>query len=269
MLTMDEQNWLNILRIAICIVILGYSCITDWKTRRAPNTLWYIMGGIGLVLGVFELYGLNFSFSLLFSWIFGFLFVFVMVYFLYYFFGYFGMVGLGGADAKALIAIALLFPYYPTIYIGSLNLPLVYSDRSIIFGFSVFGNALALNLIVPVAILIYNLFKVPLSELKANPFGSFTGYKTSLEGLKGKHVRLMHKYTEQNGVIQTKKTFGGSESDDETYKNLKKWKAEGKIGDKIWVTPKIPFLIPITVGFLVAVVFCDILTQLIAIFLLR
>jgi preflagellin peptidase FlaK len=264
---MDEQNWLNILRIAICIVILGYSCITDWKTRRAPNKLWYIMGGIGLILGAYELYMTNFDRFILFSWILGFAFVFVLVYVLYYFFDYLGMVGLGGADAKALIAIALLFPYYPTIYIGNLNLPLVYSDRSIIFGFTVFGNALALNLIVPVAILIYNLFKVPLSELRANPFSAFTGYKTSLEGLKGKHVRLMHRYYEEDGKVKTKKTFGGTDSDEDAQRKLKKWKADGKIGDKVWVTPKIPFLIPIALGFLVAVVYCDILTQILSIFL--
>jgi len=269
MLTFDEQNWLNILRIAICVVILAYSCVTDWKTRRAPNELWYILGGIGLILGIFELYMTGFDQFVLFSWILDFVFVFVLVYFLYYFFGYFGMVGLGGADAKALIAIALMFPYYPTISIGSLDLPLVYSFRSVIFGFTVFGNALALNLVVPIAIFIYNLFSVPLSELKANPFSSFTGYKTSLEGLKGKHVRLMHRYSEENDAVKTKKAFGGAESDDKTYANLKKWKSEGKIGDKVWVTPKIPFLIPITIGFLVAVFFCDILTQLISIFLMH
>jgi len=263
----DEQNWLNIIRVAICTIILGYSCMTDWKTRRASNKLWYIMGGIGIILGAFELVITNFDLHILFSWILGFMFVFVLMYMLYYLFDYFGMVGIGGADVKALIAIALMFPYYPTIYIGNLNLPLVYSYRSIIFGLAVFGNALALNLIVPVAILIYNLFKVPLSELMANPLSAFTGYKTNIEGLKGKHVRLMHRYYVEDGKVKTKKTFGGSDSDEETQRKLKKWKAEGKIGDKVWVTPKIPFLIPIALGFLVAVVYCDILTQILSIFL--
>ncbi len=269
MLTWDTVNWLNILRVAICLVILGYSCVTDWKTRRAPNRLWYIMGSIGLLLGIYELYGSGFDRYLLFQWVFGIVFVFVIMYFLYYFFGYFGMTGIGGADAKALIAIAIMFTQYPQINLDGIWLPVSDVTRSFIFGFAVFGNALVLNLIVPLAILVYNLFKVPLSELKANPLGSFTGYKARLEGLKDKHVRLMQRYSEENGQLKTKRTFGGSEVDDETYGKLLKWKAEGKIGDKVWVTPKIPFLIPILLGFLVAIIYGDILTQIVSFFLFR
>jgi len=265
------QTWdlLNIIRVAVCIVILVYSCVTDWKIRRAPNRLWYIMGGIGLILGIYELYSSGFDRILLFSWLFGVVFVFVLMYFLYYFFEYFGMTGLGGADAKALIAIAIMFPYYPRINISGLELPITDVTRSVIFGFSVFGNALVLNLVVPIAILIYNIFNVPGGELRANVLGSFTGYKSSLENLKGKHVRLMHRYVEENGKLQIKKAFGGSELNDEAYKKLLRLKAEGKIGDKVWVTPKIPFLIPITLGFLVAIIYGDFLTQIISFILIH
>jgi preflagellin peptidase FlaK len=269
MLGYDTTNLLNILRVAVCIIILGYSCVTDWKTRRAPNRLWYIMGAIGLVLGIYELYGSGFDRYLIYSWAFGVIFIFVIMYFLYYFFQYFGMTGLGGADAKALIAIAFLFPYYPHIELAGIYLPVSDVTRSIVFGFAVFGNALVLNLVVPVAVLVYNLVTVPFGELRANPIGSFTGYMAGIEGLKGKHVRLMHRYAEEEGRIIKKRNFGGSEVDGETYKNLLKWKTDGKIGDKAWVTPKIPFLIPITLGFLVAIVYGDILTQVISFFLWR
>lgn len=267
MLAWDAMNWLNILRVAICMVILGYSCVTDWKTRRAPNRLWYVMGSIGLALGLFELYSLDFYSVFIFSWAFGFIFVFVLMYFLYYLFSYFGMVGLGGADAKALIAIAAMFPYYPTMDLAGITLPVMDISRSVIFGFSVFGNALVLNLAVPVAIFVYNLLKVPAGELKSSPFRSFTGYKSTIEGLKGKHVRLMSRYSEEGGQVKAKRAFGGSELDDQTYDKLVKWKAQGKIGDMLWVTPKIPFLIPITLGFLFAVAGGDILTQAISFFM--
>jgi preflagellin peptidase FlaK len=261
------DHWLDILRVAVCLAILGYSCITDWKTRRAPNRLWYIMGGIGLVLGLFQLYEWNFNTSLIFSWAFGAIFVFVLVYFIYYFFQYFGMSGLGGADAKALIAIAILFPYYPYFDISGISLPLTDVTRSIIFGFTVFGNALALNLVVPLAILALNLMTVPLGELMADPLGAFTGYKVSIDGLKGKHVRLMHRYSEENGELKKKRALSGSEVDEGTYQSLLKWKKDGKVGDKVWITPKIPFLIPITLGFIVAIVWGDILMRVISLFL--
>jgi len=265
----DALSWLNILRIAICLVILGYSCATDWKTRRAPNRLWYIMGGIGLILGLYELYIRDFDKYLVYSWVMGFIFIFVLMYGLYYLFQYFGMTGLGGADAKALMAVALLFPYYPQISLAGLSLPLMDVSRSIIFGLAVFGDALALNLVVPVAILIYNLATVPFGELAASPMMAFTGYKAQPEGLKGKHVRLMHRYAEKNGELELKRSFGGAEIDDETYDNIIKWKSTGLIGNKVWITPKIPFLIPITLGFIAAIVYGDILTQIISFFLLR
>ncbi len=103
----------------------------------------------------------------------------------------------------------------------------------------------------------------------ASPLGAFTGYKADVEGLKGKHVRLMNRYSEEDGQLKKKRAFGGSEVDDATYQNLLRWKSEGKIGDKVWVTPKIPFLIPITLGFIVAIVYGDILTQVISFLIFR
>jgi preflagellin peptidase FlaK len=266
---MPDWFTINVLRVAVCMLILGYSCVTDWKTRRAPNRLWYFMGAIGLILGGLELYYTGFNRYLVFSWALSITFIFAIMYFLYYFFQRFGMSGLGGADAKALIAIAILFPYYPEIYALNLSLPVTDISRSIIFGLAVFGNALALNLVLPVALLAYNLLNVPAGELMSGPLIAFTGYKSDVEGLKGKHVRLMHRYTEEGGRLEKSRSFGGSEVDDTTYQNLLRWKSEGRIGDKVWVTPKIPFLIPITMGFLTAIVYGDMLTQAIGLLLIR
>lgn len=264
MLDWHTMNLLNIIRVAACLLILGYSCVTDWKVRRAPNQLWYILGGIGIILGLIELYISNFNVFLMYSWAFGVAFIFVLVYFLYYLFQHFGMAGLGGADAKALIAIAILFPYYPHIGLLGLSLPISDVTRSLFFGLAVFGNALVLNLAVPIAVFIYNLFNVPLSELASNPFNSFMGYMTRIEGLKGKYVRLMHRYSDEEGRIKKKRALGGVEIDDKAYDDLLKWKKEGRIGERVWVTPKIPFLIPITAGFVAAIAYGDILTQIIS-----
>ncbi len=263
----ETVNVIDILRILLCVVILGYSCITDWKTRRASNNLWYLMGALGLILGLFEFSLLGNDTSFLISWAIGFGFMFILMYGIYYMFQWIGMAGIGGADAKALMAMALMFPYYPQIYMPGFVLPISDVSHSFIFSFSVFGNALILNFVVPVAILVMNLLKVPLRELRADPLASFTGYKMKVESLKNKHVRLMHNYSIENGQIMTKRIFNGGEVDDKTYKNLTKWKSEGKIPEKVWVTPKIPFLIPITLGLLVAVVYGDILMQIVSLFI--
>lgn len=265
----ETLNALNILRIILALAILGYSCVTDWRSRRASNKLWYLMGGLGLALGLYELFITQFDSSMIISWGFSFVFMFALMYFLYYFFQWIGMAGIGGADAKALIALALMFPYYPVVYLAGMTLPISDTSHSFIFSFAVFGNALVLNFIVPVAILVMNLFSVPFRELMANPLGSFTGYKMRVENLKNKHVRLMHRYTEVNSNIITKRAFGGGDIDESTYNDLMKWKSEGKIPEKVWVTPKIPFLIPITLGLLAAVVYGDILMQIVGFFILQ
>lgn len=265
----ETVNAIDIVRILICIAILGYSCITDWKIRRASNNLWYLMGALGLILGIYEFYILNFDTSFLINWAIGFGFMFILMYGIYYLFQWIGMAGIGGADAKALIAIALLFPYYPQVYVPGFVMPISDISHSFIFSFSVFGNALVLNFVVPVAILIMNLLTVPFRELMANPIGSFTGYKMKVESLKNKHVRLMHSYSVKDGQVVSKRIFGGGEVDEKTYKNLMKWKSEGKIPEKVWITPKIPFLIPITLGLLVAVAYGDILMQIVSLFILH
>jgi preflagellin peptidase FlaK len=114
-----------------------------------------------------------------------------------------------------------------------------------------------------------NLIKVPLGELLTDPLASFTGYKMNVDNLKNKHIRLMHSYSVEGGQVKSKRVFGGGEIDDKTYKNLMKWKSEGKIPEKVWITPKIPFLIPITLGLVVAVVYGDILMQIVGFFLLH
>ena len=264
----ETVNAIDIVRILLCVAILGYSCITDWKIRRASNNLWYLMGALGLILGLLEFALLSYDTSFLINWAIGFGFMFILMYGIYYMFQYIGMSGIGGADAKALIALALMFPYYPQVFVipGHI-LPISDISHSFIFSFTIFGNALVLNFIVPVAILIMNLIRVPLGELLADPVASFTGYKMNVESLKNKHVRLMHNYSIENGQVVTKRIFGGGEVDDKTYKNLTKWKSEGKIPAKVWVTPKIPFLIPIMLGLIVAVVYGDILMQIISLFI--
>jgi preflagellin peptidase FlaK len=227
--------------------------VTDWKIRRAPNKLWYVMGGIALL---FDLYAFwQNDFDLMFAvWLAaGVLFIYALVYII------FRVGGFGGADAKALIAIALMFPLYPVIEVAGMSFPIANNIMSPVFALSVLGNAVVLTVIVPLGMLAYNLLTAPPGEVIGNPIGAFTGYKAPVDRLKGKHLRLMHYYEETDGRVERRMTFRGPDLDDETLGELAKWRGEGKIGDKVWVTPKLPFLIPITLGFLAGIFYGDIL----------
>src|SRR5512147_1613445 len=94
---------IDLLRVLVATLILGYSCITDWKVRRAPNELWYLLGGIGLVFALYGFWQNDFDLTYAIWFAAGVLFIYALVYMI------FRVGGFGGADAKALIAIAIMF----------------------------------------------------------------------------------------------------------------------------------------------------------------
>ena len=257
----EWQSTINIIRLIACMAILGYACLTDWKVRRAPNELWIALGAIGVVLDAIEFWAGDFNYLYIVFLIIGVGFIYVLVYVI------FKVGGFGGADAKALIAIAIVFPFplYPIINIGGVWFPIAYQLHSPIFALTVLGNAVTIMLIIPLFVLLYNLLNVPIGELAKNPIGALTGYKMNIDRIKGRHLRLMHRYTEEeDGRMSIKMAFRGNEADDEMLARLEKWSGEGKIGDRVWVTPKLPFLIPITIGLIIAVLYGDILMQIVA-----
>jgi preflagellin peptidase FlaK len=250
----------DLLKVLVTIVILGYSCITDWKIRRAPNQLWYILGGIGLVFGLYGFWRNDFDLNFIIWFAVGVLFIYALVYII------FRVGGFGGADAKALIAMAIMFPapMHPMLELLGNDFPAAGGIMSPVFGLTVLGNAVALNIVVPLGMLLYNLATTSPGELMSNPVGAFTGYRARISELKGKHLRLMHHYDETDDKVSRHWVFKGSEIDDYAVDELAKWEKAGKIGDKVWVTPKLPFLIPIALGFLVGVFYGDILMTVIS-----
>lgn len=259
----DIINWL---RIAVCLAILGYSCVTDWRSRRAPPILWEVMTAAGVILLLVEIFISSYDarYEVLFFFAISFCIIYLLVNFIYYLFNNVLKGAFGGADANALLALSVLFPYYPFMDLLNSSLPLVKFPITPIFTLAVFGNALILNIVLPVSIFLYNVYKVPFAELRANLGTAFFGYKLKIGDLKNKHVRLMHTYEEEDGEVSRRfSMFKYPELDDKLYKQLVKWSKEGKIPDQLWVTPKIPLLIPITLGVIVALAYGDIMTQII------
>ena len=261
--TFQPDSLLDLLRVSVSIVILGYACLTDWRQRRAPNQLWYIMGAAGLVFDLYAFWRSGFDTYFAVWLAAGVAFIYLLVYLI------FRLGGFGGADAKALIALAIMFPVHPMIALAGAAFPAAGDIMSPVFALSVLGNAVVLTIVVPIGVLAYNLLTVPIGEVAANPLGAVTGYKASIGSLRGKHLRLMHRYEEADGKVERRMAFRGSELDDGALARLARWRDEGKIGDRVWVTPKLPFLIPITLGFLAGVFYGDILMQVIAILLGR
>ncbi|MFQ5918419.1 MAG: A24 family peptidase C-terminal domain-containing protein [Thermoplasmata archaeon] len=283
---------LSILRLLVGALLLSFASIADWRTRRVGDGPWALMAGIGLALLATELvlttenplpylilvppallfldvlwergggrfiygstvlfYGLSGLAVLLL--VFGFsgqgpdeqaLIIrglgILTVILLGYAFYYLGLLK-GGADAKAFMAIGVLVPGYPTL--GPLPLlaigPPLLAPFELLFPFALttllWGALLLVGL--PVAFLLRNLargdrrwpqlllgYKAPVDEL---PRFAWTLQELT-EG------RIRHH-------IVPRTTTGEAD--------LEALRAAGV--DRVWVTPQIPFLIPLTVGFVLA-----------------
>jgi preflagellin peptidase FlaK len=242
---------LDILKILFCTPFLLYSCYSDIKTRRVTNKLWLMMLAIGSVFVVYDLW--NYGFSYLFPIFRSSILTFIFVYIL------FQLGVFGGADAKSLIVLSIIFPVYPDFSGFPIHDPLsIFRDY---FAFGIFENAVVLTIVVPLCLVFYNLSKMGLHIDK--PLYAFIGYKTKISELPDKrHIKLIEGFEKINNGIKFYFKRGGVEIDEEVIIELKNASEKGLIKDDVWVTPGLPFMIPITLGFFVAVIYGNLIFEL-------
>jgi preflagellin peptidase FlaK len=142
----------------LAVPLLGWAALRDVRTRRVPNWVWYVLGGLGLVLLVadlanrapfaapyarLELIRVAVSVGL----------VVPLSY------GFWRIGGFGGADAKALMALAVLFPTYPAYYppatVLGVDLPPVLPVEPTlvgVFSLTVLTNTVLLGALFPLAL---------------------------------------------------------------------------------------------------------------------
>jgi len=238
---LEIQLMLDITRFFIGLIILSYASYTDIKTRRASNLLWLIMGLIGAFLLVIQYVTIGFENVLYLA------FIPIMILFIYVLFNL--KLIFGGADAKALMAVAILTPIKPEI----LNYPL-WDDSIMPFSWVIFSNAVILFILIPLSLLIYNIIKKNIEF----PY-CILGYKMSVKKAKQSFVWPLEKI--KNG----KRVFSYMPKDFNSDKELKEFEDKGI--REIWITPKIPFMIPLLSGFLVSFLFGDILSHMMQYFI--
>jgi preflagellin peptidase FlaK len=126
----------DVLRL-LAVPLFGWAALRDVRTRRVPNWVWLVLGALGAVLLVVDLvrwypfegwmatrHLIQVGVSLLFVAPLGYLF--------------WRIGGFGGADAKALMALSVLFPTYPAYFLPqslvALGLPPVLPFQPTAFG---------------------------------------------------------------------------------------------------------------------------------------
>ena len=260
-----EINSIYLLISSIAIIItLLYASYRDYKERLVAFKTWYPMLVVGVPIAL-----LTYAAVILADpqHAIGYI-VLVAVFCAMFYFASAYLHIFGGADAWAFIFITFLVPFYPLYPIT--GVPLIK-----FFPLTVMINAVILNLAVPLGLLIYNLvrrnraplfhlftcYPVP-SEKLTDSFGFIMeefeecpGSEENPEGLKRSFIRFGASMKRMVGGTRRMYTGDLKRFPQEYKKELALYKKAGHV----WISFGVPFIIPITAGFITAMFFGDIL----------
>lgn len=254
----NVSEWVHLLSIILTLTVLSYASWHDYRSREVSNKVWAFYAPLGLTLTLLQIFLTN---NLTLLPVLGITFaVFAGITIPLFYLGFFG-----GADVKAFLCIALAMPfppYAPFPYLGVVS-PL--------YGMSIFGNAVIVAALTAVVMVLYNLVWYVRTGMKLfeglhhesaikKAVALFTGYKMEVSEFKDKlHLAPMEEPSQmENGtVIRTLQLFIRTDMDRELIAT----QIVELLGDqqKIWVTPYLPFIVFITIGFVLTLLVGDIL----------
>jgi preflagellin peptidase FlaK len=294
----------DLLRLLV-VPALGWAALRDLRTRRVPNGLWRPLVLLGVVLVVWEGYvafgtpyvfqrfAIRVAFSILF------------VVPLAYAFWYIG--GFGGADARAFMTLAVLYPTYPSYELLGYSLPAVETALGV-FSLTILTNTVILGLAYPLVLGAQNAlsgeFSVVMFVGRRVPVGELTDTHGSLlethdgftrDGLDLDALRMYLRWRgltladlRENRELRDPDTLPDDPNDPTGGAVVADgsgdpWGAAAFLDDiegsaygttpadlregldliidseDVWVTPGVPFIIPLFVGLLVALTGGDVL----------
>ncbi len=238
---------MDIYRVVFALLILAYAGYSDIRKRSVSNIVWLVMVGVGIAFaGYYTLVqGMSFLIPLILS-----VTITGAVSYIFFRLGFFG-----AADAKALICIAMLFATQPGFTILSRSFPIFGAYVPVVFPFAltVLLNAAVLALAVPISLFFRNLHSLGLKEYIRNAALCFVAYRVNIDELRSdRFARLTHTYEEIDGNLTRRYSLGGILLNSNTVQRLKAYHREGEITGRVWVTPELPFILFISLGFLVS-----------------
>lgn len=165
----------------VCLPVLGWAAYRDLETRRVSNRVWPPLVVLGIALLAWDgwrvytenadgsLFGIRVVLSVGVVAVLGFVFWWVGAF--------------GGADAKALATVCVLFPSTPRYLVGSTTIPI--AETSGVFSLSVLTNAVLVAAIVPLVLFFGNVFAGRVSLV------GFVGRPVPWTALPRTHGRLL------------------------------------------------------------------------------
>jgi preflagellin peptidase FlaK len=241
-LILEKEDWEYFL-ILVPISILFTSMFFDFgggtkkegkKINFVPIIL-YVMGFLAIIYMFYALAGQILFYQLLS----------IPILIIFFFILYqLGMLH-GGADAKAMMAITILVPFYP--HFSDFPLLQFSSDRIaqamelfFPFAFLVLMNSVLFVIWVFLGMIVYNAARKDLGFPEM-----LLGYKMNIGEVEKKFVWPMERVVDGERVL----VLFPRKVDQESIVKLKEMGVK-----RIWVTPKIPFIIFITGGFIISAI---------------
>ncbi|MCD6465798.1 prepilin peptidase [Candidatus Bathyarchaeota archaeon] len=244
-------EWIDSLRFLICLLFLSVASIHDIKTREVPNSIWLFFAPIGSILTLISLALNNWSILLIRLCVMSIAIIAGLSFTLFY-------LGLfGGADAKALICLAFSMPTYPNM--KSLEPLLKPYSQAPLPPLSAFNNAVLMASLLVFTIIIKNLVDLIRNdgrifdglerEKTATKILAFlTGFRVEAHKLRARkhHYIILEKFSrEGDDIIRSLKVFQRVSDGERSIPE--------EIDGKVWVTIGLPFLVFITIGFMLAI----------------
>jgi len=264
------QTILVAAKVTLSLAFLLYASWSDYKTREVSNRVWAFYAPLALFLSLSELllyeptklpfFGLSFGVTATFA---------VILFYTGAF---------GGADSKALMCIALALPFFPETLFAPIFASGISPLAQYFFPLTIFSNAVLFAAASGIYMLLRNLIwriktrkKIFEGTLGTESIGKkmlviITGYKVSVAKLKEKwHVYPMEDVEEGEDALKRKLVVvPKDEGRNEIVERLSKAVDAGKIDAYVWATPGLPMLIFVTIGFIVALLFGDVIWLLVS-----
>ena len=244
---------IDFVAIIISIILLVYASWSDYISREVPDIVWIIFAPIGIVLTSLRLY-INQDLILVSLFSVAIITILSLIVF------YTGM--FGGADAKALICIAVAMPVYP-IFLTKFVQPM--------FPLSVTVNSFLIASLVSVYAVLRNIdwlvskkeklfYELESESLGKKILAFISGFKISLDEYKiDKYLHMIEKIESKNGNQKKHlEIFFILEDHGEVLNNyMPKEYLTMKSTRNVWVTPLIPMIIFITLGYFLTLIIGD------------
>ncbi len=229
---MDTLPELFIIRIILALLMLAIGCFFDISKRSVHDYLWVVFSGAGLAILFVDPSPIDTIITI------GFALLIVPFAIIFWRIGLFG-----GADAFALMALAVIAPQFTL-------------SENIVTPFTTLSNAAILFVIPLLVNVLRNIISIAKHENIFEGFNETIGKKIVAMsiGYRSKNPHYGFSIEKQDGKIK-KLEFSFHHAENEEFTNT----------PNTWITPGIPYLLLITGGFVIQIIYGDIILSVLRI----